>query len=106
MIHEAMVLEYSGPSLALIELAAHIKQLLFITIAVNILLPINLFSVISHCAPLAGLSIFFVKVLIAGTIVAVLEVSIAKLRLFRAIDFLLFGFLLSATAFILAVSGM
>lgn len=104
MIHEAMTLEYSGPSLALIESASYIKQVLFMTIAVNTALPQ---AVIAGFFPgmAAGIAFYGLKILGACFIVALLEVSIAKLRLFRSTDFLLFGFLLSAAAFIMAVTG-
>ncbi|MCK9582847.1 MAG: NADH-quinone oxidoreductase subunit H [Endomicrobiales bacterium] len=105
MIHEAMVLEYSGPSLALIDMAAHIKQILFMTIAVNAVLPPAVSNVLLPFAPLSGFAFYCLKILIVGTCVALLEVSIAKMRLFRSVDFLLFGFLLSAITFIIAILG-
>ena len=102
MIHEAMALEYSGPSLALIDIASHVKQLLFMTIAVNMILPPGLWPF----SLWTGMVFYAVKILIVCAGVAVLEVSMAKMRLFRAVDYLLFGFLISAVAFILAVSGL
>jgi len=105
MIHEAMVLEYSGPSLALIEIAAHVKQVLFMTIAVNVLISPALAASLWPSLALAGPAFFCVKILLACAAVAAVEVSIAKMRLFRAVDFLLFGGLISAVAFILAVTG-
>ena len=95
MVHEAMVLEYSGRSLALIELAGHIKQIIFFTIIANIILPMNFWS----------FSGYLVKILFLCVIVAVVEVSTAKVRLFRIVDFLAFGFVLSSIAVTLSLMG-
>ena len=53
-----------------------------------------------------GFAFYAVKILIVCAGVSMLEVSMAKMRLFRAVDYLLFGFLISAVAFVLAVSGL
>jgi len=95
MIHEAMILEYSGKSLALIELAGYIKQLIFISLLVYIFIPFG-----------DGLVLFVVKVLAVSAVTAVIEISVAKMRLFRAIDYLIFSFMLSlaaVTAFVMGV---
>ncbi|MBN2408080.1 MAG: NADH-quinone oxidoreductase subunit H [Elusimicrobia bacterium] len=91
MVHEAMVLEYSGRSLALIEMAAHIKQIIFL-------------SVISLLLPLSGVLFFIIKIAVLAAAVAVVEISMAKMRLFRVVDLLVFTFVLSMIAVI--VSGM
>ena len=106
MIHEAMTLEYSGPSLALIEMSSYIKQVLFMTLVMNMLLPPAAATGLWPSLYWAGCAVFAAKILFACLAVAVLEVTVAKMRLFRAADFLLFGFLISAVAFILAVMGL
>lgn len=102
MIHEAMVLEYSGRNLALIEFASHIKQIVFLTIIANTALP---------TADLAGggmyaAGIYALKVLALAGAVAVVEVSTAKIRLFRAVDLMAFCFVLSLLAVIVSAMGM
>lgn len=102
MIHEAMVLEYSGRSLAIIELASHIKQIVFFTIMANILFPLGMLPDIS---PVMSIVIYLLKIIGICVIISVIEISIAKLRLFRVIDFLSFGFVLSFISMIVAVMG-
>ncbi|CAH9018788.1 respiratory chain complex I subunit 1 family protein [Candidatus Nitrosacidococcus sp. I8] len=84
MVHEAMVLEYSGHHLALIEWAVSLKLLLYISMIACIFFPFNL---ITESAELIayGISfiVYFVKVMVASFLLAVLEMSIAKMRVFR-----------------------
>ncbi|OGS28129.1 MAG: hypothetical protein A2297_09580 [Elusimicrobia bacterium RIFOXYB2_FULL_48_7] len=101
MVHEAMVLEYSGKSLALIELASHIKQIIFFTLIANILFPAGAML----AGPALNLVLFFIKLLSICAIVAIIEVSIAKMRLFRVVDFLSFGFVISVVALLVSVMG-
>ena len=102
MIHEAMVLEYSGRSLAMIELASHIKQILFFTLIANVIFPLGMVQDFTFAAIVL---IYFLKLLAISVVISVLEVSTAKLRLFRVVDFLGLGFILSSIAIILAVTG-
>jgi formate hydrogenlyase subunit 4 len=94
MIHEAMILEYSGKSLAMIELGGYIKQLVLISLLANIFIPGS------------GFHLYIVKVAAILIITALLEVSMAKMRLFRAVDFLIFSFILSFAAVIAVVMGV
>lgn len=94
MVHKALVLEYSGRSLALIELSFYIKQMLFFSILANIIPPFTLISNI-YLTGLAGISIYFLKIIVICLVVAFVEVSLAKMRLFRVVDFLGFAFVLS-----------
>lgn len=95
MIHEAMVLEYSGRSLALLELAAYIKQIFFFSLLAWLILPGALFTPLGYGAVLLGVSI----------LIALVEVSIAKMRLFRVTDFLFFSGVLAVLAIVAAVMG-
>ena len=98
MIHEAMLLEYSGRYLALIEWSASIKQLVLMALLVNIFFPIGMATEIS--LPTIGVSAlwFLAKLLaLAGTVVLV-ETTNAKLRLFRVPDLLSAAFILAALA--------
>ena len=99
MVHEAMVLEYSGRSLAAIELAGHIRQIIFFTILSWFLFPF-LNDAKWQCLQ------FPLKLLIISTVVAVLEISVAKMRLFRVVDYLDFAFFIALLAAVVACMGM
>jgi formate hydrogenlyase subunit 4 len=83
MIHEAMVLEYSGVDLALVEWGSALKELLFMTVLVNLFFPWGLAAGVS-AAPLAiATSLYAAKVSLLAVAVTVVEVTNAKLRFFR-----------------------
>jgi formate hydrogenlyase subunit 4 len=94
MIHEAMVLEYSGRRLAVIELASYIKQVVW-------------FSLIGYLLFPASPAVFFpVKLFGIAVLVAFIEVAVAKMRLFRAVDYFGFAFVVSLLATVGAVLGV
>ena len=98
MIHEAMLLEYSGRYLALIEWGASIKQLVLMALLANIFFPIGLSADTTIVAFGLGLIYLVVKLfLLAGTVVLV-EFTNAKLRLFRVPDLLGAAFILATLA--------
>jgi formate hydrogenlyase subunit 4 len=89
MVHEAMVLEYSGRHLALIEAAAMLKLLLYMTLIAAIFLPFGM--AIGDAAPAAlalGVAAYLVKLALGGVLLAAFETSIAKMRVFRISEFL------------------
>jgi len=89
MVHEAMVLEYSGRHLAMIELAAAVKLLLYISLIACIFLPWGLAP--AHgglAAHAAGAAAYVAKLLLGGFLLVLFETSIAKMRVFRVPDFL------------------
>ncbi len=100
MIHEAMVLEYSGPYLALIEWGASIKQLVLMTLLVNTFFPFGLSS--DWTAQTVGLGLVFYlgKLLLLACLVVLIETTNAKLRLFRVPELLMVAFILGALALI------
>lgn len=98
MIHEAMLLEYSGRYLALMEWGASIKQLVLLTILTNIFWPAGLPSEWSPASLLAGLSVLLLKLLALAGVVVLVETTNAKLRLFRVPDLLSAAFVLAALA--------
>ena len=100
MIHEAMILEYSGPYLALIEWAAAIKQLVLMTILVNVFFPFGLSAGGSLAAAIFSLALFLFKILLLTVVVAVVEVTNAKMRLFRVPELLAIAFVLGALALV------
>jgi len=98
MIHEAMILEYSGRYLALIEWSAAIKQLVLMALLVNVFFPVGIATELSPGAAALSLLWFTAKLaLLAGAVVLV-ETTNAKLRLFRVPDLLTAAFILGALA--------
>ncbi len=89
MVHEAMVLEYSGRHLALIELAAALKLLLYVSLIACLFVPWRLASAEDGVAPaLVGAGAYLVKLAAGGILLAVFETAIAKMRVFRVPEFL------------------
>ena len=89
MVHEAMVLEYSGRHLALIELAASLKLLLYISMIGCVFVPFGLAPVEGTWAAYAiGLISYAAKLAGGGFALGVFEISIAKMRVFRVPAFL------------------
>jgi formate hydrogenlyase subunit 4 len=98
MVHEAMILEYSGRHLALIELAAMLKLVLYVSLIVCVFVPWGLAIADASVADrLLGALLYLVKLVLAGVALGVFESSIAKMRVFRVPDFvgaaLMLGFL-------------
>ena len=103
MIHEAMILEYSGKRLALIEWAAANKFFIFLALGANVFLPWGISSSTGLAEISLALVLFFVKMLGLSLFVAVLESSMAKYRYFRLPDLLFISFILSAIAMNLVI---
>ena len=87
MVHEAMILEYSGRHLALIELAAMLKLLLYVSIIGCVFVPWGLATEDAR-APWIGLGVYLGKLVLAGVALGTFETSIAKMRVFRVPNFL------------------
>ena len=100
MIHEAMILEYSGPYLALIEWAASIKQLVLMTLMINVFWPFGLSAAWSPPGVWAGLGWLALKLLILSCTVVLVETANAKMRLFRVPELMAVAFTLGALALI------
>jgi formate hydrogenlyase subunit 4 len=83
MIHEAMVLEYAGPDLALVEWAAALKELLYVTLLVDLFLPFGIATTFGAGALLVAAVVWAAKLLVFGAAVTIVESTNAKLRLFR-----------------------
>jgi formate hydrogenlyase subunit 4 len=89
MVHEAMVLEYSGRHLALIELSASLKLLLYLSLIACLFVPWGLMPAGAAVALLAiGILAYIVKLAAGGFLLALFETSIAKMRVFRVPEFL------------------
>ena len=102
MIHEAMVLEYSGPDLALVEWAASMKLTLFMALLANLFLPWGVPSTTGVTAVVLGTIVLVVKLAMLATVLAAIETRVAKLRLFRVPELLAGSFALA----LLSVSSM
>ena len=98
MIHEAMVLEYSGPYLALVEWGAALKLLVFLALAANLFMPWGIATSLSPLALLTGLLSLIAKLVVLAAAIAVLETRVAKLRLFRVPELLSASFVLALLA--------
>ena len=98
MIHEAMVLEYSGRYLALIEWAAAVKLLIFFSLLGNLFVPAGVSMSLTPFTLLVAVLSLLVKFVVLAGAVAVLETRIAKLRLFRVPELLSVSFVLALLA--------
>lgn len=99
MIHEAMILEYSGRYLALLEWAAAIKLLVFLTLIANVFAPWGIATAPAPSALAIGVAVYAAKVSLLAALIGLIECMFAKLRLFRVTDLL-------GVAFILALLGL
>src|SRR5579864_9548958 len=100
MIHEAMILEYSGPYLALIEWGASLKQLVLMTLLVNTFFPFGLSRDWTALGVTAGMGFYLIKLLFLCCFIALVETTNAKMRLFRVPELLAVAFILGALALI------
>jgi len=98
MIHEAMVLEYSGRYLALIEWAAAVKLLVFFALLGNLFVPWGVARELTPEGVLLAAGSFLIKLIALAATIAVLETRIAKLRLFRVPELLSVSFVLALLA--------
>jgi len=99
MIHEALILEYSGRHLALLEWAASLKLFAYSCIGLALFFPWGINVSDSPLGLLLALPVLLGKLLIGGALLALLETISAKMRIFRVPEFL-------GTAFMIAVLAM
>lgn len=95
MIHEAMILEYSGRWLALIEWASQIKLMLYGVLIANIFFPWGIARAFSVNTLALGLGVIVLKLAALAVTLAISEVLFAKMRIFRVQEYLSFAYLLS-----------
>jgi formate hydrogenlyase subunit 4 len=89
MVHEAMVLEYSGRHLALIELAAWLKLVLYVSLIACLFVPWGIeLTDASALTLVVGVAAYIVKLAVGGCLLALFETLIAKMRVFRVPEFL------------------
>ena len=99
MVHEAMILEYSGRHLALIEWAATLKLFAYSCLGIALFFPFGIPEAATSATLLVAATILVFKLAIGGFLLALIETLSAKMRIFRAPEFL-------GTAFLLAVLAM
>lgn len=103
MIHEAMVLEYSGPSLALIEWAQAIKLNVISTLLIAVFLPWGFSNALTTGSMALALLLYAAKIVLVAVSIAVVESSVAKLRMYAVPDFLRVASALAILAVIFTV---
>jgi formate hydrogenlyase subunit 4 len=103
MIHEAMILEYSGRHLALVEWAASLKLLIYSSIGIALFVPFGIAEGGSVLGLLLALPALLVKLAIGGFLLAVIEMVSAKMRIFRAPEFLGTAFLFGVLALLIHI---
>ncbi len=99
MIHEAMILEYSGRHLALIEWASSLKLYAYSCLGLALFFPWGIAERDNFLGLVGAIPLLVVKLAIGGFLLALIETVNAKMRIFRAPEFL-------GTAFLLAVLGL
>jgi len=95
MIHEGMILEYSGPYLALMEWAHDMKQMLLFTLTMDIFFPLGMATGAGFFSLAVSLVIFILKMLLMGSLMAWVESSRAKMRFFQLPSLLESAFVLA-----------
>lgn len=95
MVHEAMILDISGRNLAFIELSSSIKFIVFVTLLINLFLPFGIATTISISSIITSIAIYLVKVFVVLFVVAIIETTIAKFRLFKVPELLAAAFSLA-----------
>jgi formate hydrogenlyase subunit 4 len=99
MIHEAMILEYSGRHLALIEWAGMMKLFIFSALGIAVFCPWGIAATGDLVGLLVGTVLLAAKLAVLGVILVLIETGLAKMRLFRLTEYL-------GGAFLLATLGM
>jgi formate hydrogenlyase subunit 4 len=107
MVHEAMVLEYSGRHLALIDLTSELKLLLYVSLIACLFVPWGIAAPGAGAQAIAiGIATYIAKLAAGGVLLALFETAIAKMRVFRVPEFLGVALMLGLLAALLRfVSG-
>ncbi|MEZ4573927.1 MAG: NADH-quinone oxidoreductase subunit H [Vampirovibrionales bacterium] len=103
MIHEGMLLEYSGKPLGLMFWSAWTKQFLILSLLANILFPFHMATSANIAALALALLAFIGKLIAVGLIIVIVETAIAKMRLFRVKEVLGASLILAVLALIFSV---
>lgn len=100
MVHEAMILENSGPGLGLIEWAQASKMFLFFILFANLFFPLSLFN-----NPLTRAGAVLASALFLGIVTAIVESFSVKVRLFKVAELLVFALAMAVLAFLIHISS-
>ena len=101
MVHEAMLLEYSGRHLALMEYGSAVKQLVFITLLVNVLIPTDqLIMILGVGAVALSLALYLIKVICISLLIAIIEINTVKFRVFSISNLAALAFILAFISFL------
>lgn len=101
MVHEAMLLEYSGRHLALMELGGAIRQLILITLMINIFLPHDQWIMMAGAGGLGlSLLVYLIKVILFSLLIGAIEVGMVKFRFFSVPNLAALAFILSLLGFL------
>src|SRR5881409_552913 len=98
MIHEAMILEYSGRYLALVEWAASLKFMIFLALLANLFVPWGVATDVTPVGLAVALIALLLKLGLLSLLIAIIETRVAKLRLFRVPELLGVSFVLALLA--------
>lgn len=99
MIHEALLLEYSGRHLALMEWTSSLKLFAYSCVGIALFFPWGIAMASNPLSLIFAIPLLLIKLMIGGAALALIEIASAKIRIFRVPEFLM-------TAFLLAVIGM
>ncbi len=100
MVHEAMILEYSGKKLGMMELSSQIRLTLFMAMISSMFLPWGIATEITPIAILIAIGVVIVKMLVIAFVIATIECITAKYRLFKTPNLLTISFILSLLAMV------
>jgi formate hydrogenlyase subunit 4 len=103
MIHEAMILEYSGKRLALIEWASWNKLLFFIILGAHCYLPWGALTAVTLPAVVKAIIFLFANILLFTGLIALVESTMAKFRIFRVPDMIITGLVLGLIATLIII---
>lgn len=107
MVHEAMLLEYSGPYLAALEYAASLRLMAFGALFMNILVPVGLVTPLaSPLVVLTGIALFVAKLFIFALIVAAIESTIVKMRFYRMQEYFMLAFSIALVGAAIVVAAL
>jgi formate hydrogenlyase subunit 4 len=98
MVHGAIVLEYAGPDLALVQLASAMRLAVLLGLLANLFVPWGIATSVGVGAILTGLGALVVKIVVLGVLAAIAEVFVARLRIVRVPQLLAGSFVLALLA--------
>ncbi len=101
MVHEAMVLEYSGPYLAMLEYASMLKFAVLALWAANLVVPYGILG--AGASLLSGVVVFAAKFIVVAFLTALLESMVAKMRFYRLQEYFTTAYLLAFFGLILSL---